>query len=113
MNLIPLLKEANLYPLLYSCTHHDQSYYYLTYSTQILIDFDIENDFAYMMALLLAVYYVFDIKYPRHNKPILEIIDYIALHGNETNMKMKSSFLKKSTIAAQNVIAEYEKKLLI
>ncbi|CAF3025197.1 unnamed protein product, partial [Rotaria sp. Silwood2] len=112
MNLISLLKEDNLCPLLYSCIHRDQHYFYLTYSKRILIDFDTQTDLAYMMAVLLAVYYVLDIKYPRHNKPILEIFDYIALHGNDTNMKMKSSFLKKLTVAAQNIIVEYEKKML-
>ena len=76
------------------------------------MDFDAQTDVAYALAILLATYYVFDIKYPRHNKPILEIFDYIALHETVTDTIMKPALLKKLTIAAQSVITEHEKKLL-
>ncbi|CAF2134963.1 unnamed protein product [Rotaria magnacalcarata] len=112
IDLIPLLKNDNLYPLLYSCSHHNQTYFYLTYAKQILMDFDTQTDVTYALAILLATYYVFDIKYPRHNKPILEVLDYIALHESVTDTRMKTSLLKRLTISAQSVITEYEKKLL-
>ncbi|CAF1239571.1 unnamed protein product [Rotaria magnacalcarata] len=111
MNLIPLLEVDNLSPLLYSCTHRNQTYCYLTYSNQILLDFDVQTDMAYVLTVLLAIFYVFDIKFPRCNKPILEVLDYFALHGSNVNVKIKTSLAKKLTLAAQNVIVEYEKKL--
>ncbi|CAF4896345.1 unnamed protein product, partial [Rotaria magnacalcarata] len=104
IDLIPLLKNDNLYPLLYSCSHHNQTYFYLTYAKQILMDFDTQTDVTYALAILLATYYVFDIKYPRHNKPILEVLDYIALHESVTDTRMKTSLLKRLTISAQSVI---------
>ncbi|CAF2105265.1 unnamed protein product [Rotaria magnacalcarata] len=113
MNLIPLLEVDNLSPLLYSCTHRNQTYCYLTYSNQILLDFDIQTDMAYVLTVLLAIFYVFDIKFPRCNKPILEVLDYFALHGSNVNVKIKTSLAKKLTLAAQNVIVEYEKNLCI
>ncbi|CAF4089392.1 unnamed protein product [Rotaria magnacalcarata] len=80
MNLIPLLEVDNLSPLLYSCTHRNQTYCYLTYSNQILLDFDIQTDMAYVLTVLLAIFYVFDIKFPRCNKPILEIFITVIIH---------------------------------
>ena len=75
------------------------------------------NSFVYLQSYGIVSrtqinYYVFDIKYPRHNKPILEVFDYIVLHETGTDKIMKPALLKKLTIAAQSVITEYEKKLL-
>ena len=86
---------------------------YLTYSSRVLFDFHNDTDMAHVLAVLLATFYVFDIKYPRVNKRLLEILDNIVLrtsHSN-SNSKTKKSSLKELTIAAQNVIAEYEKQL--
>ena len=113
MSLVPLLKEDNLSPLLYSCVHHGQNYFYVTYSKTILIDFEIHADMAYMLTVLLAIFYVFDVKFPRYDKPILEILDYFVFHGSDSNIEVKNSFAQKLTMVAQNIISEYEKKLFM
>ena len=76
-----------------------------------MFDFDRETDLAYMLAILMAMLYVFDVDFPWLNKPILEMLDYFVFLSDGSGFsKTKTSSAKKLTVAAQNTIIEYEKK---
>ena len=62
-----------------------------------------------MLATLLAIFYVFDINFPRLYKPALEMLDYFVFLSDSSNSNVKNSSTKKLSVAARNAIIEYEK----
>ncbi|CAF1201096.1 unnamed protein product, partial [Didymodactylos carnosus] len=99
-----VLDKDNICPLLYSVTLVQRQFYYITFGNQILIQFENdEEDFPVVLSTLLALFYVFDVVFPRTYKSLLEIIDYFALSNDETK-------LKQLTVTAQAIIVEFNKK---
>jgi hypothetical protein len=102
-NVQQFLKKDHLMPLLYSVIHRQTRYNYATFADRTLIDFPFETSLAFMLATIVALYYVFDVHYPTPNKPLLEILDHTIFAGGT----IKSNKAKLTT-AAQQALLEFE-----
>ncbi|CAF1449249.1 unnamed protein product, partial [Didymodactylos carnosus] len=102
--ILALLDQGNLCPLLYKFTRRNEIYWYITFSNKILLDFNVDDtktSFGFMLATLVALFYTFDVQYPKTYKALFEILEHFMFNNTR----------KPSTVTAQNVIIEFNKKI--
>ncbi|CAF1258691.1 unnamed protein product, partial [Didymodactylos carnosus] len=98
------LDQGNVSPLLYKFTYRNEIYWYITFSNKILLDFSVDDNktsSGFMLTTLVALFYTFVVQYPKIYKALFEILEHFVFNNTR----------KPSTVGAQNVIVEFNKKI--